>query len=73
MSRWYAPGEVNETGRLVSLAVATFFERRRRAKAPSVPRRGGQGGDTDRDEVAALAVGARGAQGRRQGQGFTVL
>ena len=25
MSRWYAPGEVNETGRLVSLAVATLL------------------------------------------------
>ena len=25
VSRWYAPGEVNETGRLVSLAVATLF------------------------------------------------
>ena len=24
MSRWYAPGEVNETGRMVSLAVATL-------------------------------------------------
>jgi hypothetical protein len=26
VSRWYAPGEVNETGRLVSLAVATLIE-----------------------------------------------
>jgi SAM-dependent methyltransferase len=26
VSRWYAPGEVNETGRLVSLAVATLLE-----------------------------------------------
>src|SRR6202021_551791 len=25
VSRWYAPGEVNETGRLVSLAVATLL------------------------------------------------
>ena len=25
-SRWYAPGEVNETGRVVSLAVAALFE-----------------------------------------------
>jgi spermidine synthase len=28
VSRWYAPGEVNETGRLVSLAVATLIENR---------------------------------------------
>lgn len=26
VSRWYAPGEVNETGRLVSLAIATLIE-----------------------------------------------
>ncbi|MDP2354741.1 MAG: hypothetical protein Q8M31_01605 [Beijerinckiaceae bacterium] len=26
VSRWYAPGEVNETGRMVSLAVATLLE-----------------------------------------------
>jgi hypothetical protein len=26
VSRWYAPGEVNETGRMVSLAVATLHE-----------------------------------------------
>src|SRR6266508_5130245 len=25
VSRWYAPGEVNETGRLVSLGVATLL------------------------------------------------
>src|SRR6185503_20506907 len=25
VSRWYAPGEVNETGRMVSLAVASLF------------------------------------------------
>ncbi|MGB6862082.1 MAG: hypothetical protein WBE32_14225 [Pseudolabrys sp.] len=63
VSRWYAPGEVNETGRLVSLAVATLL-----ANGAAEPRRHlflRQGGDTDRDEVAALARGARGAQGRR--------
>jgi spermidine synthase len=26
VSRWYAPGEVNETGRMVSVAVASLFE-----------------------------------------------
>jgi hypothetical protein len=26
LSRWYAPGEVNETGRMISLAVATLLE-----------------------------------------------
>jgi SAM-dependent methyltransferase len=26
VSRWYAPGEVNETGRMVSLAMATLFD-----------------------------------------------
>ena len=34
MSRWYAPGEVNETGRLVSLAVATLL-----ANGAAEPRR----------------------------------
>ena len=29
VSRWYAPGEVNETGRMVSLAVATLQSSRR--------------------------------------------
>ena len=26
VSRWYAPGAVNETGRMISLAMATAFE-----------------------------------------------
>ena len=34
VSRWYAPGEVNETGRLVSLGVATLL-----AKGAAEPRR----------------------------------
>ena len=34
VSRWYAPGEVNETGRLVSLAVATLL-----ANGAAEPRR----------------------------------
>jgi hypothetical protein len=34
VSRWYAPGEVNETGRLISLSVATLL-----ASGAAEPRR----------------------------------
>ena len=69
VSRWYAPGEVNETGRLVSLAVATLL-----ANGAAEPRRhlflaaAGKVATLIGGEVAALAAGARGAQGRRQRQ-----
>ena len=69
VSRWYAPGEVNETGRLVSLAVATLL-----ANGAAEPRRhlflaaAGNVATLIVTKFAALAGSARGAQGRRQSQ-----
>ena len=61
--------------RLVSLAVATLLcDRRRRAKAPSVPRRGGQGGNTNRGKVSLLSPAALAAlKDAAKANEFTVL
>jgi hypothetical protein len=74
VSRWYAPGEVNETGRMVSLAVATLH-----AMGVSDPKQHlfmASSGNVATLIVSRSALSAQGTGSLRQAaamHGFTVL